>query len=708
MAHIIADRVKETSTTTGTGALTLAGAESKYVAFSSVMAAGDTCYYAIVNRDAAEWEVGLGTYNTTLARTTVLASSNAGSAVNLSAGTKEVMLVLAAAGVIAAERAIILGVTQASHGFAVGNAVYHTGSAWAKAKADAVGTAEALGIVSSVPDTGTAQITMAGYISGLSGLTAGTVYFLSDSTAGALTATEPSTAGYVSKPMLVALSTTTGIVINYRGKSIPSYSSTIYAKTSGTATAGQTVITASYAVGYVDVFVNGVKLAAADITATNGTSVTLAEAMAADDVYEVIGWGTSGMTPGQLTSDLFSGDGSDTTFTLSVTPASLNQTWVFVEGVYQQKATYSISGTTLTFTTAPPSGTNNIEVITAGAMVTGTPNDGTVTGAKTASGNWNFGKNAIINGAFDIWQRGTSFASPTTSSYSADRWRIDHSTTGAFTVSRSTDVPTVAEAGVLANYSLKIDCTTAEAGVAAGEYANIYQPIEGYVWRNFAQRALTLSFWVKSPKTGTHYGFVLNSTTDRTFVFSYSVSAADTWEKKTVSITASPSAGTWDYTTGIGALVGFSLVAGGDYDNGVVGEWSSTFATAGSSPPNLLDNTANNFHLALVQLEVGPVATDFEIRPHPLELDLCRRYYQTGVGYWVFGAVGTTYAHNFQAVFSPTMRGTPTFSRTDTSQVNVGSVSAVGGDASSYWSQVTATAGGNVANYVTWTASAEL
>lgn len=226
MAHIIADRVKETSTTTGTGALTLAGAESKYVAFSSVMAAGDTCYYAIVNRDAAEWEVGLGTYNTTLARTTVLASSNAGSAVNLSAGTKEVMLVLAAAGVIAAERAIILGVTQASHGFAVGNAVYHTGSAWAKAKADAVGTAEALGIVSSVPDTGTAQITMAGYISGLSGLTAGTVYFLSDSTAGALTATEPSTEGYVSKPMLVALSTTTGIVINYRGKSIPS-SSTI-------------------------------------------------------------------------------------------------------------------------------------------------------------------------------------------------------------------------------------------------------------------------------------------------------------------------------------------------------------------------------------------------------------------------------------------------------------------------------------------------
>lgn len=94
MSHIVADRVKETSTTTGTGALSLAGAVSGYRAFSAVCANGDTCFYAIAHQSAAEWEIGLGTWATgnSLTRTTVLASSNSGSAVSLSAGTKDVFL----------------------------------------------------------------------------------------------------------------------------------------------------------------------------------------------------------------------------------------------------------------------------------------------------------------------------------------------------------------------------------------------------------------------------------------------------------------------------------------------------------------------------------------------------------------------------------------------------------------------------------------
>lgn len=90
MAHIAADLVKETTTTTGTGALTLGGAVSGFRAFSAVMAASDTCFYGIIG--GAEWEFGVGTYNTTLTRTTVLASSNAGAAVNFSAGTKDVFI----------------------------------------------------------------------------------------------------------------------------------------------------------------------------------------------------------------------------------------------------------------------------------------------------------------------------------------------------------------------------------------------------------------------------------------------------------------------------------------------------------------------------------------------------------------------------------------------------------------------------------------
>ena len=95
MALVVADRVKETTTTTGTGAITLAGAEVNFVAFSSVLSDGDTTYYAIVDDSNQDFEVGLGTYATsgnTLTRTTVLASSNSGSAVNLLAGSKEVFI----------------------------------------------------------------------------------------------------------------------------------------------------------------------------------------------------------------------------------------------------------------------------------------------------------------------------------------------------------------------------------------------------------------------------------------------------------------------------------------------------------------------------------------------------------------------------------------------------------------------------------------
>ena len=95
MAFVVADRVKETTTTTGTGAITLAGAEPNFITFTSALSDGDTTYYAIVDDTNLAFEVGLGTFTasgTTLARTTVLASSNSGSAVNLQAGTKDVFI----------------------------------------------------------------------------------------------------------------------------------------------------------------------------------------------------------------------------------------------------------------------------------------------------------------------------------------------------------------------------------------------------------------------------------------------------------------------------------------------------------------------------------------------------------------------------------------------------------------------------------------
>lgn len=107
--------------------------------------------------------------------------------------------------------------TQASHGFIVSDVVYHAGGVWAKARADLPATCDVVGIVSAVAGVNDFTVTTHGYISGLSGLTADTTYFLSPTTAGLLTATEPTTAGYVSKPVLQAITTTTAFVINYRG-----------------------------------------------------------------------------------------------------------------------------------------------------------------------------------------------------------------------------------------------------------------------------------------------------------------------------------------------------------------------------------------------------------------------------------------------------------------------------------------------------------
>jgi hypothetical protein len=126
-------------------------------------------------------------------------------------------------------------ISQTSHGFSVGDWLYYTGSSYAKAKADSDTTAEVLGVVSAVGGVNAFTLTMLGNVTGLSGLTAGLTYYLSAGTAGGLTSTEPSTVGHVSKPLLVADSTTSGYAIHSRGFLITSTSSSVPVSTSGTA-----------------------------------------------------------------------------------------------------------------------------------------------------------------------------------------------------------------------------------------------------------------------------------------------------------------------------------------------------------------------------------------------------------------------------------------------------------------------------------------
>lgn len=250
-------------------------------------------------------------------------------------------------------------------------------------------------------------------------------------------------------------------------------------------------------------------------------------------------------------------------------------------------------------------------------------------------------KNAVQNGSFDIWQRGISFSSMADSTYFADRWMYNKSSAAVHDVLKSTDVPTVAQAGRLFNYSALIDCTTVDASIAAGDYVAIQQRIEGYNFLPLAQKTITISFWVKATKTGIHCVSLQNSGADRSYVAEYTINSSDTWEYKTVTFSASPSAGTWDYTNGIGLKVIFTLAAGSTFQT-TANSWQTGNYFATSNQVNACDNTANNFRICGVQLEVGSIATPFEQKTFHRELQDCQRYYEKSYGYETFAGATTT------------------------------------------------------------------
>jgi len=232
-------------------------------------------------------------------------------------------------------------------------------------------------------------------------------------------------------------------------------------------------------------------------------------------------------------------------------------------------------------------------------------------------------RNKIINGAMEISQRGTSFAAVADGIYTIDRFLWGRNGAMVVTITQSTDVP-----NDTFQSSYKVDVTTADASIAAGEYAIIVQRIEGYNLRDLIGQTFTLSFWVKSPKTGTHCVSFRNSGGNRSYVLEYTVSAANTWEYKTLTVTGGLiTAGTWNWTNGIGLNVFFTLATGSTFQT-TAGAWQTGNFIGTSSQVNCMDSTANDFFLTGVQLEIGPVATPFERRPIGTEFALCQRYFQ--------------------------------------------------------------------------------
>lgn len=272
-------------------------------------------------------------------------------------------------------------------------------------------------------------------------------------------------------------------------------------------------------------------------------------------------------------------------------------------------------------------------------------------------------QNVIINGNFDVWQRGTSFVAIAPNKFNADRFEYRRNSTAAHTVGRSTDVPTVAQSGTKSNYSVLYDVTTADVTVEAADFCFMSYDVEGYDYARIAGGDATLSFWVKAAKTGIHCVMFKNVGFNRTYVKEYTIATADTWEKVTLIFPLTETGGTWDYTNGVGLEIGFILMAGSTFQT-TADAWQTGNYVATANQVNEVDSTANNFRIAQVQLEKGSTATPFEYKSIADELAKCQRYYWRGetsddAGHR-YGLASDTLMLAGTVAFPTTMRSPPT------------------------------------------------
>ena len=288
--------------------------------------------------------------------------------------------------------------------------------------------------------------------------------------------------------------------------------------------------------------------------------------------------------------------------------------------------------------------------------------------------NINF-RNIIINGDMSIAQRGTSatgLGNGDNGYHTCDRWefRESGSPTWEFTQTQSTDVPT----GQGFAKSLKMDCTTADASLASNDLCRISQKIEGqnlqYLkYGTSSAQSTTISFWVKSNKTGNYNVSLYNNDQVRTIGNTYTINSADTWEKKTITF-AGDTASAFDNDNNTSLWIWWSLAAGTDRVGGDSSSWGAHVdnKNAAGQTVNLADSTSNEWYLTGVQLEAGSQASDFEFLPVDVNLKRCHRYYYTHVtGNNQHIGMGGYYASAYVTcgvTFPTTMRSAPSLEQT--------------------------------------------
>jgi hypothetical protein len=238
-------------------------------------------------------------------------------------------------------------------------------------------------------------------------------------------------------------------------------------------------------------------------------------------------------------------------------------------------------------------------------------------------------RNRIINGDMRIDQRNAGAShTPVTQTYSIDRWNFQLSQASKLTAQR---FAITSGQDVLDNNTYALNATSTSAySVTSSDYFLIGQFIEGFNcadlgWGTSGAKTITISFWVTSSLTGTFGGALQNSAITRSYPFTYSISLANTWEKKTITI-AGDTSGTWVTGNGLGIRLYFGLGAGSTV-SGTAGSWASANYLSATGAVSVVGTSGAAFYITGVQLEAGSTATDFERRPIGTELALCQRYF---------------------------------------------------------------------------------
>jgi hypothetical protein len=266
--------------------------------------------------------------------------------------------------------------------------------------------------------------------------------------------------------------------------------------------------------------------------------------------------------------------------------------------------------------------------ISTGQVVTLTNALAEASGGTGTTVGYNGFKNRIINGAMVIDQRnagGSITANDDT--YAVDRFKTTASQSSKLTAQRNAGSVTPP-----AGFSNYLGYTSSSAySIGTSDYFVCQQSIEGFniadlAWGTASAASVTLSFWVRSSLTGTFGGSLRNSDASRSYPFTYTISAANTWEYETITI-AGDTSGTWGSTNGIGISLGFGLGVGSTV-SGTAGAWAGANYRSATGATSVVGTNGATFYITGVQLEKGSTATSFDYRPFTTELQLCQRYFE--------------------------------------------------------------------------------